>query len=171
MAGEKFLKHDAAGGFTETVAPQVGGGGSADKIPALDAAGLLDVSMMPSGVGANTAVLPAAGALADGDFVNIFDDSGTVRCRLADASAIGTRAHGFVLEAVSDLANATVYLSGQNSGAGVTGMVGGDTFLSETAGDATQTPPTTSAAIVQKLGVAISATSISVEIGEPILLA
>ena len=171
MAGEKFLKHNAAGGFTETVATQTGGAGNEDLIPSLDAAGKLADTMMPTGIGADTAVLPAAGALAVNDFVNIFNDGGTVRCRLADASAIGTRAHGFVKEAVSDLANATVYFEAQNSGAGITGMVGGDTYLSETAGDATQTPPTTSGAIVQKLGVAISATAINVEIGTPILLA
>ncbi len=171
MAGEKFLKHDAAGGFTETIATQTGGGGSANLIPSLDAAGRLDNTMMPTGISADTASIVASGALAAGDFVNVYDNAGTVTCRLADASAIGTRAHGYVLAAVANAAMATVYFEGENSGAGVTGMVGGDVFLSETAGKATATAPTTSAAIVQKLGVAIAATGINVEIGSPILLA
>ena len=171
MAGEKFLKHDTAGGFTETVATQAGGAGNENKVPALDAAGRLDATMMPTGIGADTASIVANGALSAGDFVNIYDNAGTVTCRVADASALGTRAHGFVLSAVADAAMATVYFEGENNGAGVSGMVGGDVFLSETAGKATATAPTTSAAIVQKLGVAISATGINVEIGTPVLLA
>lgn len=171
MAGEKFLKHNAAGGFTETEAVQAGGGGSEDKIPSLDAAGRLAASMMPTGIGADTASIVANGAIADGDFVNIYDNGGTVTCRVADASAIGTQAHGFVLAAVSDAAMATVYFEGENNGGGVSGLTGGNVFLSETAGDATNTAPTTSGAIVQKLGVAIAATGVNVEIGTPILLA
>lgn len=171
MAGEKFLKHNASGGFTETVATQVGGGGAADKIPSLDAAGRLDDTMMPAGIGADTASIVAAGALADGDFINIYDNGGTVTCRVADASALATQAHGYVLAAVSDAAMATVYFEGANEGAGVSGLLGGDVFLSETAGDATNTAPTASGSIVQKLGVVIAATGINVEIGTPVLLA
>jgi hypothetical protein len=171
MAGEKFLKHDAAGGFTETVAPQVGGAGQENLIPALDATGKLDTTMMPTGIGADTASILCNGALAAGDFVNIYDNAAVVTCRLADASALGTRAHGFVMATHLDATMATVYFEGTNDGAGVTGMVGGDVFLAETAGDATTTAPTTTGSIVQKLGVAISGTSINVEIGNPILLA
>lgn len=170
MAGEKFIKHDTFGGFTETTATQTGGAGNEELIPSLDAAGRLDVTMMPSGISADTASIVAAGALIAGDFVNIYNNLGVVTCRLADASAIGTRAHGFVLAAVANAAMATVFFEGENNGAGVTGMIGGDVFLSEVAGDATATAPTTSGAIVQKLGVGISATGINVEIGNPILL-
>lgn len=169
MAGEKFLQHDANGGLREVEAVQTGGAPSADKLPSLDAAGRLDISMMPTGLGADTAVIEASGALAAGDFVNVFDDGGTVKVRKADATAIGTIAHGFVLDAVADAANATVYFEGANTA--VTGMTGGQIFLSTTAGAATGTAPTASGQVVQKLGVAVSATQINFEPATAILLA
>ncbi len=169
MAGEKFIQHDASGGLREVEAVQVGGAPSADKLASLDAAGRLDITMMPTGLGADTAVLVASGALAAGDFINVFDDGGTPSVRKADATAIGTVAHGFVLDAVADAANATVYFEGANTA--VTGMVGGQVFLSATAGAATATAPTTAGQVVQKLGVAVSATQINFEPATAILLA
>jgi len=170
MAGEKFLKHDTNGGFSEAISSQTGGAGKANLIPALDVNGLLDTTMMPVGLGADTANIVANGALSAGDFVNIYNNAGTVTCRIADASSPLTLAHGFVLANVLNAAMATVYFEASNNGAGVVGLLGGEVFLSETAGKATNTAPITSGAIVQKLGVAVAATSINVEIGNPILL-
>jgi hypothetical protein len=169
MAGEKFLKHDAAGGFVETVAVQTGGAPSADKVPSLNAAGQFDATMMPTGIGADTSVIPAVGALAAGDFVNVYNDAGTARVRKADASAAITAAHGFVLEAFSDLANATVYWEGTNGL--VTGQTPGAAFLSTVGGDAQAAAPTGSGEIVQRIGIATSATSINFEPQTAILLA
>lgn len=169
MAGEKFLKHNGAGGFSETEAVQTGGAPSADKIPSLDAAGRLDISMMPTGIGADTAILVASGALAAGDFVNIFDDVGVFKVRKADASALGTIAHGFVLAAAADAGNATVYFEGSNTQ--VTGQTPGAVFLTTTAGIAGSTAPSGSGEVVQRLGVAVSATQINFEAASPIVLA
>lgn len=159
MPGEKFLKH-TAGGFIETIAVQVGGGGSADKIPSLDAAGRLDASMMPTGIGADTAVITTSEALSAGDFVNIHNVAGA-RVRKADASAAGKEAHGFVLAAFGSGASATVFFEGTNTQ--VTGLTAGVQYLSATPGLATLTPPATAGQVVQRIGLAVSATALNFE--------
>lgn len=169
MAGEKFIKHDASGGFTETEAVQIGGAPSADKIPSLNASGQLDLTMMPAGIGADTVVLPAVGAIAAGDWVNIYNNGGTPSIRKADASSKITRAHGFVLDAVADGANATVYTSGSNTA--VTGQTAGTVFLSTTAGLGTNIAPSTSGEIVQQIGVAVSATQVNFDAEPAVTLA
>lgn len=168
MPGEKFLKQ-TNGGLIETVATQVGGAPNADKIPALDAAGRLDVSMMPTGLGADTAVIQASEALVAGDFVNIHNVSGSARVRKADAATAGKEAHGFVLAGVASAANATVYFEGTNTG--VTGQTPGVAFLSATAGLATPVAPSVAGQVVQRIGLAVSATAINFEPSPPITLA
>lgn len=169
MAGDKFLRQ-VAGVLTEAIGTQTSAGAAnAGDIVALDENGKLDNSMMPTGIGADTILVLAHESMTAGEFVNIYDDTGTAKCRKADASAIGTMAHGFLLTGVTGGQNATVYFEGTNNQ--VTGMSIGNQFLSETAGVSTATAPTTSTAIVQRLGVATSATSINVEIGQPIVLA
>lgn len=174
MAGNKYLKTGASGHPTEEASIQSSAGvGDAGKIPALDSTGKLDSSMMPVGIGADTAIIVASEALAAGDFVNVYDDTGTLKCRKADASAVGTKADGFVLAAVSLGQNATVYFEGQNTQ--LTGLtIGVDYFLSDsTPGGAVVVAsiPTTAAHIVQYLGKAISTSAIATEISNPIVRA
>lgn len=166
---DKYLQHDTAGGFQEVVATAVGGTGQANKIPALDLSGRLDTTMMPTGVGAETSTIPAFGALAAGDLVNVFNDVGVIRVRKADASNAVAPAHGFVLSAVPDTANATVYWSGLNSS--VTGLTPGVHYLSITAGTSNHVAPATAGNVVQKVGIAISSTVLSFNPQDPILLA
>jgi hypothetical protein len=198
MAGNKYISNNA-GIFTEVVSNQTSAGaGDAGKIPALNASGILDATivnsktssagagdsgklvaldgsgkidstMMPTGVGADTVSIVASEALSAGNFVNIWNNSGTPNVRKADATTSGKYAHGFVLSAVSNGASATVYLGGQNTG--VTGMTAGDVFLATTAGTATATAPSGSGNIVQRLGVAVSATAIDFNRGTPVVLA
>lgn len=165
----KFLKHDASGGFTEAEAAQTGGGGNANTIAALDASGRLDSTMMPTGVGAETVVIQAAGNLAAGDLVNLYEAAGVSRVRKADASAAATFANGFVIAAVTSGNDATVYLGGILSG--LTGLTVGKTFLSTTPGVATAVPPTSTGNIVQSIGFAVDATSIAIDFKSPIVLA
>lgn len=137
------------------------GAGDADKLIATDSSGKLDSTFLPVGVGADTITIEASENLAAGDFVNIHDATG-VRVRKADAS--NTRpAHGFVLASVTSGNNATVYLSGRNTG--LTGLtVGARYYLSAaTAGGAVATAPSASGNISQYLGVADSTTSIQFE--------
>ena len=147
--------------------------GAADdgKLVALDSSGRLDTSVLPVGVGADTATIQASEDLAAGDFVNIHDVSGSPRVRKADASTAGKEAHGFVLSAVAAGANAAVYFEGQNTQ--VTGKTpGARQYLSATTpGATTETPPSRSGNVVQLVGVAVSATTISTEIQDGVILA
>lgn len=169
MAGQKLIEHDTAGGLREVETVQTGGEPSADKVASLNAQGQFDISMMPTGIGADTAVLTAVGAIAAGDFVNVFDNGGTPSIRLADASSAITQAHGFVLDAIADAATGVVYFEGNNTA--VSGATVGRVFLSTIAGQATSTPPTQASEIVQRIGTAVSATQINFEPQLPIILA
>jgi hypothetical protein len=145
------------------------GAGDAGKIPQLDGAGRLDSSMMPVGIGADTAAITASEALAAGDFVNIWNNTGA-RARKADASTAGKEAHGFVLATVADGAVATVYFEGTNTQ--ITGQTPGVVYLSAaTAGRATSTPPSSAGNIVQSLGFAIGTTAINFQCGTTVTLA
>ena len=169
MAGNKYIKNDA-GTLTEQAAIQSSAGaGDAGKIVALDAAGLLDNSMMPVGIGADTAAIVTSENLAAGDLVNIYNDAGTAKARKADATTSGKHAHGFVLSAVTSPAEATVYFAGTNTA--VTGMTPGDLYLSTTAGAAVSTAPSAAGNVVQRVGVAVSETAINFEAAQPIVLA
>ena len=145
------------------------GAADAGKVVQLDGSGRLDSSMMPVGIGADTKVMIASEALAAGDFINVWSDGGAFKVRKADATTRGKRAHGFVLSAVSSGANATVYFEGENTA--VTGMTPGDVFLGITAGRAQAAVPTGSGQTVQRIGVATSATSVNFEPSQPIVLA
>lgn len=169
MAGQKFLQHDAAGGFKEVAATQVGGAGSANKVPALDVSGRLDSTMMPTGIGAETSSLIAYGALAAGDFVNVFNDSGVAKVRKADASSNVAPAKGFVLAACAAGGTATVYWGGLNTM--VSGLTPGVAYLSTTPGAANHVAPATSGNIVQRLGFIVDSTTVFFQPQDAILLA
>jgi hypothetical protein len=144
------------------------GAGSSGMLPALDASGLLDVTVMPPGISADVAVITASEALAAGDFVNIWSSTG-FKVRKADATAAGKHAMGFVLASVLSSGAATVYLSGPNTA--VSGQSPGDVFLTTTAGQVSATPPSGSGNVSQYVGTATSATSVDFNPGRPITLA
>jgi len=145
------------------------GGADSGKIPALDGAGRLDSSMMPVGIGADTATIEASETLAAGDVVNIHDATGR-KVRKADASN-GREVQGFVLSAVTSGQNATVHFEGTITGLSAL-TIGTKQYLSAaTAGATSETPPSAAGEIVQRAGVAISATEISFEPGDPVTLA
>lgn len=164
MAASKFLK--LSGGVPTEEAPVTTS--TADKIPALDGSGKLNVNMMPTGIGPDTASITTSEALNAGDFVNIHSSSGA-KARKADATTSGKEAHGFVLAAASSGASATVYFEGTNDQC--SGLTPGAVFLSTTAGTPTGTAPSGSGNVVQSLGVAISATAINFERGAHYVLA
>lgn len=169
MASPKVIKVGAAGALTQETTVQVGGVGSADKIPALDSGGKLDLTMMPTGVMDEVDSITASENLSSGDFVNLHDVGGSVRARKADGSA-NKPADGFVLAAVTSGQPADVYYDGMNSA--VTGQTIGTVFLSDTtAGQATSTLATGAGHIHQTLGKAISPTAIRFVRGEPVTLA
>ena len=168
MAAKKFLRF-VGNAITEVLGVQTSTGGpNAGDIVALDDTGRIDGSMMPVGIGADTAVIAASEALAAGDWVNIWNSTGA-KVRKADATTAGKEAHGFVLAAVANGANATVYFEGTNTQ--VTGQTAGPVFLQTTAGTGGQTAPAAAGNVVQRLGIALSATSVNFEGGVPVTLA
>lgn len=166
---DKYL-YNNAGQITEKAAIQASTGATdAGKIPALDANGKIDQTMMPTGMGADVQILPATEALAAGDFVNVWDNAGVASVRKADATVAGKEAHGFVLGAFASGASATVYFEGTNNA--VTGQTAGPVFLSATAGQAVSAAPSGSGNVVQRIGFATSATTINFQSQTPIVLA
>lgn len=170
MPGQTFLRN-VAGTLTEVRGVQTSAGaGDADKIPALDATGRIDSSMMPVGIGAETKTVLASENLAAGDWVNLYDNAGAINVRKADATAAGKPADGFVLAAVTSGNNATVYTDGVNTQ--VSGQTAGaDVFLATTAGAGTHTAPSGASNVVQRIGKALSATEVVYERDRPITLA
>jgi len=144
------------------------GAGDAGKVVALDASGRIASSMMPVGIGADTVTLTTSEAIASGDLVNIWDNSGA-KVRKADATVAGKEAHGFVLVGAGSGASVEVYFEGSNTG--VTGMTPGRLFLSTTAGLATSTAPTGTGNIVQRVGFATAAASMNFQAQTPVTLA
>jgi hypothetical protein len=137
------------------------GAGDAGKLVALDGSGRLDASVMPVGVGADTKTIEASENLSAGNLVNVWNDGGTQKVRKADA---GNKyaANGFVLSSVTSGQDASVYLEGT-----ITGLTsktpGARQYLSDTAGELTETPVTASGAYHQFVGTAVSDTEVSFE--------
>ena len=171
MPASRFLQN-VSGALVSKVATVVSAGAANDgDVPALDALGKFDASLMPIGFGQNTRSVVASEALAAGDFVNIHDNAGTPNVRKADATTNARPAHGFVIAAFASSATAVVYTSG-NIHTTLTGMTSGARqYLATTAGARTATAPSTASNSVQMLGYASSATSMIFEPEEPILLA
>lgn len=143
------------------------GAGDAGKLPALDGAGRLDASMMPVGIAADTQIIVASETLTAGDFVNIWSSTG-FKARKADNTIAGKEAHGFVLSGVAGAGNAMVYFEGTNTA--VTGQTPGNVFLGVT-GAAAAAAPTVAGSVVQRIGIATTATSINFQSQPPITLA
>jgi hypothetical protein len=144
------------------------GAGDTGKLPALDGSGKLDSSFMPTGIGADTAAISTSESLAAGDLVNIWNSTGA-KVRKADATTAGKEACGFVLAVFTHPTTATVYFVGSNTQ--VTGLTPGPQFLQTTAGLAAATAPSGSGNAVQRVGFATSATNLNFAASEPIVLA
>jgi hypothetical protein len=160
-----------SGVVTQVEAKQTSAGaGDAGKIVALDSGGRLDSTMMPVGVGVDSKSITASEALTGGNLVNVWDDSGTLKIRKADATTAGKEANGYVLASVSSAASGTVYFEQI-----ITGLssltLGAVYYLSTTAGGITTTAPSASGNVVQRIGRAISATELLFQPQEPITLA
>lgn len=168
MAANKYVSI-AAGVLTEIQAKDTSAGaGDAGKIVALNSAGFIDETMFPA---PELRSFTASGAIAAGDLVNIFNSTG-VKARKADASGgVAKRSHGFALAAIADTVAGKIYFDGILGG--LSGMtIGATQFLSgATPGARVETPPSTSAYIVQEVGVAISATELEFTPHLPIVLA
>ncbi|MFZ4537166.1 hypothetical protein [Propionivibrio sp.] len=142
------------------------GATDASKLIRTGSDGRIDQTMMPPGVTADVLSIVATEDLSAGNFVNIHVGG----VRKADASAVGKEADGFVLAAVLSGQSASVYFEGRNTS--LTALtVGARYYLSGTiAGELTATPPSASASVVQYLGRATEATSLSFEATDGVIL-
>lgn len=132
----------------------VGGAGAANKVGLLDASGKFDQSMMPVGVAPDFANIQATEAISAGAMVNIYNVTGAARMRLADAAS-NKPAHGFAPSAVANGATGSVTFEGRVSG--LSGLTPGPLFLGAN-GAPTSTATTTAGQLLQPVGTAISAT-------------
>ncbi len=131
------------------------GSGNAGDVVALDDSGRISNTMMPTGVGAATKQVIAAGALNAGDFVNVYDDAGVVSARRADATTQGKEAVGYVLASVASGESVEVYLGGVNTS--MSSLTAGTRYyLSTTAGGVVAIAPSGSGNVVPPLGRALS---------------
>lgn len=167
----KFLKLGTNGLVAEESTVTAGGGANANKVPALDSNGQLAESMMPSGIGADTAVVPTSENLSANDIVNLYNNSGTITARKADAGTNKYQAHGYVKASTTSPANATVYLDGTCPATFAATDAGKPVFLSDTAGTTTVTPVSGTGKIHQIIGYVTATTGFDFEVEAPIELA
>ena len=169
MPAKKFLRL-VNGVLTEIFGVQTSAGAAnAGDLVSLDDTGRIHTSMLPVGIGADTATLTASETLAAGDWVNVWNDASTAKVRKADATNAGKEVHGFVLSAVTSGSPATVYFEGTNTQ--VAGQTPGPVYLQTTAGRGGATIPSASGNVVQSIGVAVSATAVNFERSAPVTLA
>jgi len=169
MAVQKILKVGSTTPFTEvSTIDSSAGAGSSGAIPSLDGGGKLDLSFMPSGIGADTRTVTAGETLAAGDL--IYFDS-TPEAFKADANSEAKEAIGFVLAGITAAATGTAYF-GSGIISGLSGLtIGARYYLSATTpGAISATKPSGSGDIVQQVGRALSATELYFEPQDSILL-
>jgi hypothetical protein len=175
MAGNvgKFLDIDPATGRVNQVAAASSSAGAADanKLVKLDSGGKLDATMMPAGLGSDSKTVLASEAIPAGALVNVYNNAGTLNVRKADATAAGKEANGFCVSAISSGQSGLVYFEGTITGA--SGLTpGGRCYTSAASpGAITQTPPSASGNVIQFVGVAVSATEVSFEAEDGVILA
>jgi hypothetical protein len=169
----KFLNVDTATGRIKQEVAVTASAGAADasKIPALDSGGKLDATMMPAGLGTDSrSGILASEAIAAGALVDVYNNAGVLNVRNASATASGKEADGFTLAAIASGASGTVYFEGTITG--LTGLtIGGRCYLGTAGGAVVQTPPAASGNVLQFVGVALSATEVTFEADDGIILA
>jgi len=173
MAIQKILVIDANGDVAEYT-PVETSAGSADggKFGVLNTAtGRFDISMMPAELEVETLDLPCSENVSAGDYLNVWNDTGTLKFRKADASAIGKKADFYTLESKTTGQTVRGHKGGLNNQ--VTGKTAGDEqFLSDSTPGGTVTKaniPTTTNHIRQYLGKATATDVIYSQIEEPIV--
>jgi hypothetical protein len=162
----KFLNLTNGKKTQENAIDTSAGAGDAGKIIKLNSSGLVDATMIAA---SGTISIEASEALLAGDFVNLHDDSGTVRMRKADNSN-GRQADGYVLSAVSALASGTIEPLHVGVNSGLSGLTLGARYFLGTAGGVTTTAPSSSGDTVQCLGIARSATELFMTPEDPVLI-
>lgn len=163
---EKFLKVENGRTTEKEAITSSAGAADSGKLVGLDGGGRLDPSVMPVGIGADVKALELTEDVSAGDYVNIFDDAGTPKARLADQSN-DRAAHGFVKAAGLTGETVNVFFEGPNSG--LSSLTAGARYYLASNGDITNSAP--AAGLLQFLGVAIDDTQINTDISDVIVRA
>lgn len=120
------------------------------------------------GVGIGTRAVVASEDLAAGDLVNVWDDAGVPKLRLASALVKGKDANGWVSVGYSSGMTATLNFGGTNTAA--SGLVAGPLWLSTVPGKVQEIAPSGPGQVVQKVGFAFSSTEFMFQAQIPITL-
>lgn len=163
---EKFLQISSDGQRQEENEALQTSAGAADagKIPALNAEGKIDETMLYNVEAEDRTAFENISA---GDLVYVRSDGQLAK---ADATTSGKEAMGFVKTAITAATTGKVYYEGKITG--LSGLTpGAKQFLSTTAGGVTETAPAATGNIWQIVGRASSATEIIFEAQDGILRA
>jgi hypothetical protein len=120
-----------------------------------------------------TATVLTSENIAAGSLVNLYDNTGTMNCRKANATTAGLQADGFVIATTTSGQNAIVYFPGSVI-SGLSGLVaGGKYVLSTTAGGllAIASAPSASGNVYQPVGTALTTSSLLFNPEQPIVYA
>ena len=121
--------------------------------------------------GADTVVVPTSENLSANEIVNLYNNSGAITARKADAGINKYQANGYVKASTTAPANATIFLDGTCPGTFAATDAGKPVFLSDTAGTTTLTPVSGSGKLHQLIGYVTSTTGFDFEVESPIELA
>ena len=133
----RFLNLENGKRKLENAIDSSGGSSDSGKIIKLDSNGKIDISLLPAGIGEDAIEIAAFEDVSAGDFVNIFDNGGSVAVRKADKSN-GRDANGFVLESATAPSAVKVFFEGTNSQ--LSGLSIGERYYLDTAGAVTSVP-------------------------------
>jgi hypothetical protein len=156
----KFLNLENGKKKLDSAIDSSAGAADSGKIIKLDSNGKIDSTLLPAGIGEDAVELPAFEDVSAGDFVNIFLDGGVAKIRKADSSNLRD-ANGFVLESATAPAAVKVIFEGTNSQ--LSGLSIGERYYLDSAGAVTLTPKTATGELHQYLGKAFSATELTTE--------
>jgi hypothetical protein len=167
MAANAYLSRDSVTQLIKEILATAASSGAANanQIVALAASGYLDPSLFPAGYGEAQLALPTTEAIAAGAPMNLWGGSGgtTPSWRNANATDATKPAMAFSNAAVASGATATGYFAG-NLITGLSALtIGAQYFLSTTAGGvvlAAVAGAYGTGALVQKIGMAVSTSSI-----------
>jgi len=156
----KFLNLENGKKKLDSAIESSAGAADSGKIIKLDSSGKIDLTLLPNGIGEDAVEIVTFEDVSAGDFVNIFLDGGVAKVRKSDSSNLRD-ANGFVLDSVTAPAAVKVFFEGTNSQlSGLT--IGARYYLDET-GNVTDTPKTATGELHQYLGKAFSATELTTE--------
>lgn len=166
MPGDKYLFNNAGTATEKAAVQSSGGAGDAGKIPALNAQGKIDSTMLDQ---TPARTMTASENITGPAIINVHNSSGS-KVRKADNSGIATAADGYAQSSISSGASGSVTL-GEGVVSGFVGLTEGAVYFLGTAGGVTATPPTSAGNIVQRIGKAVSTTEIAFDRSDPIVLA